>query len=106
MDWLLLKIKNFVDKTDKTKSEPNDKGVAFGVITTTPPTTNVEDMLTKLTANLAAITSDDAQTAPRGPHKFKKTTTSVTSKARSKFDGPPPYPCKYCLGEELHWRGA
>eukprot|EP00976_Prorocentrum_cordatum_P116074 1196110-Prorocentrum_minimum.AAC.4 len=30
MDWLLLEIKNFVDKTDKTESEPNDKGVAFG----------------------------------------------------------------------------
>eukprot|EP00976_Prorocentrum_cordatum_P060831 1176060-Prorocentrum_minimum.AAC.1 len=37
------------------------------------------------------------------PQAQEKTSTSVTSRTRSKFDGPPPYPCKYCPGEELHW---
>eukprot|EP00959_Pyramimonas_sp_CCMP1952_P409003 8571229-Pyramimonas_sp.AAC.1 len=30
MDWLLLKIKTFVERNDRTKSEHNNKGVAFG----------------------------------------------------------------------------
>eukprot|EP00959_Pyramimonas_sp_CCMP1952_P338643 7091625-Pyramimonas_sp.AAC.1 len=40
MDWLLLKLKNYIDKNDRTKSELNNKGVAFGVTTSTPPTNN------------------------------------------------------------------
>ena len=102
MDWLLNKIKTFVERNDKNKSEQNNKGVAFGVTTTSPTTTNVEELLTKLNANIAAITSA-AQTAPRGPNKAKKTSTSATRTRKFDPNGPPPYPCKYCPGEELHW---
>ena len=93
MDWLLNKIKTFVERNDKNKSEQNNKGVAFGVTTTSPTTTNVEELLTKLNANLTAITSA-AQTAPRGPNKAKKTSTSATRTRKFDPSGPPPYPCK------------
>eukprot|EP00976_Prorocentrum_cordatum_P007777 154795-Prorocentrum_minimum.AAC.1 len=104
MDWLLNKIKTFVERNDKTKSEHNNnnKGIAFGVTTSTPPTNSVEDMLTKITTSLAAITSVAQTAPPRGPHKAKKSSTPAT-RTRNTFDGPPPYPCKYCPGEELHW---
>ena len=60
MDWLLNKIKTFVERNDKNKSEQNNKGVAFGVTTTSPTTTNVEELLTneaQCVTNIAAITS-------------------------------------------------
>eukprot|EP00959_Pyramimonas_sp_CCMP1952_P426670 8936055-Pyramimonas_sp.AAC.1 len=59
------------------------------------------DMLVKLNSSIVAITNV-APTAPRGPYKPRKN-TSMTPRPKNKFDGPPPYPCKYCLGEALHW---
>eukprot|EP00959_Pyramimonas_sp_CCMP1952_P201141 4206481-Pyramimonas_sp.AAC.1 len=61
-------------------------------------------MLIQLNASIAAITCA-AQTAPRGALcqavLARCTNTSVTSRPKNKFHGPPPYPCKYCPGEEL-----
>ena len=93
----MRKVTSFIEMQDETE-EPNNKGVAFGL--TTAPTT-LEDMLDKLNVSLAAITSA-AQTAPRGPNKPRKT-SSTTPKTNNKANRPPPYPCKYCPGEQLHW---
>ena len=96
-EWLMRKTTSYIEMQDETE-KPNNKGVAFGL--TTAPTT-LEDMLDKLNVSLAAITSA-AQTAPRGPNKPRKT-PSTTPKTNNKANRPPPYPCKYCPGEQLHW---
>eukprot|EP00959_Pyramimonas_sp_CCMP1952_P391886 8212355-Pyramimonas_sp.AAC.1 len=68
-------ITAFVENNDTTESESDNKGVAFG-ITITPGVPTIEEQLEAINLSLAAITNA-AQTAPRGPNKPRKTSSST-----------------------------